>query len=68
VKHDRHTYNFEIQVIDLLQITKNQTKTDDYLNCSFRLINRIMHRSTESGMQRKDISKVPFEHISIDEK
>jgi transposase len=67
-KHDRHTYHFEKRVIDLLQITKNQTKTAEFMNCSFRLVNRIIHRCTERGMQRRDISKVPFEHISIDEK
>lgn len=67
-KHDRHTYHFEIRVIDLLQIAKNQTKTAEFMGCSFRLVNRIMHRCTERGMQRRDLSVVPFEHISIDEK
>lgn len=67
-KHSRHTFHFETRAIDLLQITKNQTKTAEFLNCSFRLINRILHRSTERGMGRRNISKVPFEHISIDEK
>lgn len=67
-KHDRHTFHFEIRVIDLLKITKNQTKTAEFMNCSFRLVNRIMHRSTERGMQRRSLSKLPFEHISIDEK
>jgi len=67
-KHDRHTYHFEIRVIDLLQITKNQTQTAEFMNCSFRLVNRIMHRCTERGMKRRDLSIVPFEHISIDEK
>jgi len=67
-KHDRHTFHFEIRVINLLQATKNQTKTAEFMNCSFRRVNRILHRSTERGMQRRDISTVPFEHISIDEK
>lgn len=67
-KHDRHTFYFEVRVIDLLQATKNQTKTAEFLNCSFRLVNRIMHRSAARGMERRSISKVPFEHISIDEK
>lgn len=67
-KHDRHTYHFEIRVIDLLQITKNQTKTAEFMNCGFRLVNKIMHRSTKRGMQRRVLSKVPFGHISIDEK
>ncbi len=67
-KYDRHTFHYETKVIDLLQITKNQTKTAMFMNCGFRLINRILHRCTERGMQRRNISKVPFEHISIDEK
>ena len=67
-KHDRHTYHFEIRVIDLLQITKNQTKTAEFMNCGFRLVNKIMHRSAERGMQRRSQSKLPFTHISIDEK
>ena len=67
-KHDRHTYHFEIRVIDLLQITKNQTKTAEFMNCGFRLVNKIMHRATERGMQGRSLSRLPFEHISIDEK
>lgn len=67
-KHDRHSYHFEIKVIDLLLATKNQTKTAEFMNCSFRLVNRIMHRSVERGIKRRDICKVPFEHISLDEK
>lgn len=67
-KHDRHSYHFEIKVIDLLLATKNQTKTAEFMNCSFRLVNRIMHRCVERGIKRRDIGKVPFEHISLDEK
>lgn len=67
-KHDRHTYHFEIKIINLLNATKNQTKTAEFMNCGFRLVNRIMHRCTERGMERRSISKTPFEHISIDEK
>jgi len=67
-KHDRHTFSFEVRVIDLLKATKNQSKTAEYLDCGFRLVNRIMHRCTQRGMNRRDCSYVPFEHISIDEK
>jgi transposase len=67
-KHDRHTYSFEIKVIDTLQATKNQTKTAELLRCSFRLVNRIIHQCTERGMLRREIQKHPIEHISIDEK
>lgn len=67
-KHDRHTYDFEIRVIDLLKVSKNQTRTAEFMNCSFRLVNRIIHRSTERGLQRRNISRFTFGHISIDEK
>lgn len=67
-KHDRHSYRFEIKVIDLLLATKNQTKTAEIMGCGFRLVNRIMHRCVERGLNRRDLSALPFEHISIDEK
>jgi len=67
-QHDRHTSHFEIRVIDLLQITRNQSKTAEFMNCSFRLVNRIIHRCTERGLSRRDKSFFRFEHISIDEK
>jgi transposase len=67
-RNDRHTHNFEVRVIDLLLITKNQTKTAAYLNCSFRLVNRIIHRSTERGMARRSSKYMSVENISIDEK
>lgn len=66
--YDRHTYQFESRVIDLLKITKNQTKTAEFLNCSFRLVNKIIHRSSERGLSRRDKNYFSFEHISIDEK
>jgi len=67
-KHDRHSYHFEIKVIDTLKATKNQTKTAALMNCSFRLVNRILHSCTKRGMKRRDTSKVSFEHIGVDEK
>jgi len=67
-KHDRHSSHFETKVIDLLLATKNQTKTAEFLSCSFRLVNRIMHRCVERGMERRNTDAMPFEHISIDEK
>ncbi len=67
-KHERHTYKFEHRVIDLLLATKNQTKTSEYLNVSFRVVNRIMHNSTERGMLRRSYEDLVFEHLSIDEK
>lgn len=67
-KHDRHTYSFEIKVIDTLNGTRNQTKTSELLGCSFRLANRIIHQSTERGLSRRDMQKQPIEDIGLDEK
>ncbi len=67
-KHDRHSYHFEIKVIELLMATRNQTKTAEFLGCSFRIVNRIMHRCVERGLERRNTHLYPFEHISIDEK
>ncbi|HDP55145.1 MAG TPA: hypothetical protein ENN24_05645 [Bacteroidetes bacterium] len=48
-KHDRHTFSFEIKGIDLLNATKDQSKTAAHLNCSFRLANRIKHRTPKGA-------------------
>jgi len=54
-------------VIDILQATKNQTKTAALLRMSFGQINRIMYNAVERGLSRRDnISEI--KHISIDEK
>lgn len=67
-KYERHTYKFENRVIDLLLATKNQTKTAEYIDVSFRIVNRIIHNSTERGMARRNHQDLVFEHLSIDEK
>src|SRR5699024_7624648 len=67
-KHERHTYLFERMAIDILQATKNQTKTAELLRCGFNIINRIIHTSTNRGLARRDIKDGIFEHLSIDEK
>ena len=64
----RHTFLFEHAVIDLLKATKNQTKTAEIMRCSFNLVNRILHLSTERGMSRRSHSYLKFDHLSIDEK
>ena len=58
---------FEEKVIDLLQATKNQTKTALLINCSFSMVNRIMHNSVERGMERRP-EELEFTNLSIDEK
>jgi transposase len=64
----RHTYHFETKAIKLLQATKNQTKTAEFLNCGFRLVNRVMHACTVRGMARRNLDKMTFEHVGLDEK
>jgi transposase len=58
----------EHAIIDLLLVTKNQTKTAELMRCGFNVINRVIHLSTERGMSRRNLSDLPFEHLSIDEK
>lgn len=66
-EYERHTYLFERLAIDILQSTKNQTKTAQLLRCGFNVINSIMHNSVARGLNRRP-KKHFFEHISIDEK
>jgi transposase len=67
-KHERHSYLFENSVIQLLQATKNQTQTASLLQCRFDLVNRILHRATRRGLERRKETEEVFEHVSIDEK
>lgn len=66
--HERHTYLFEHAVIDLLQASKNQTKTAQLMRCGFNVVNRILHLSVRRGMSRRNCSSMTFDHLSIDEK
>lgn len=65
--YERHTYLFERLAIDILKASKNQTQTAGLLRCGFNVVNRIIHRSVERGMERrpKDVS---FKNLSLDEK
>ncbi len=67
-KNERHTHLFERAVIDLLKASKNQTKTAEIMRCGFNIVNRIMHISTERGLDRRNFTELEFEHLSIDEK
>lgn len=67
-RHERHSYLFEHAAIDLLKATKNQSKTAQLLRCGFNVINRIIHRSTQRGLARRNTASETFEHLSIDEK
>ena len=64
---DRHTYLFERRVIDTLLATKNQTKSSSLLQCSFSMVNRIIHQSTQRGLERRD-GEIVYKQLSIDEK
>lgn len=64
---ERHTYLFGSLAIDVLQSTKNQSKTAKLLRCGFNVINRIIHNSTARGLGRRPDNLI-FEHLSIDEK
>lgn len=65
--YERHTYLFECLTIDLLKATKNQTQTMKLLRCGFNVVNRIIHRSVERGMERRP-KDVAFTNLSLDEK
>jgi transposase len=66
--YGRNTYLFETAVIDLLKASKNQTKTAQLMRCGFNVVNSIMHRSVERGMDRRSYDQIVFDHLSIDEK
>ena len=63
----RYTHLFESKVIDTLLATKNQTKTRELLQCSFNVVNRIMHRATERGLKKRGSDTI-YTQLSIDEK
>ncbi len=61
-----YTDAFERWTINLLQATKNQTKTAELLRSKFDTVNRILHRSVARGMKRRSLDAIA--HVSIDEK
>ena len=67
-KYNRYTSKFESKVIALLLATKNQTKTASFMQCGFRVVNSIIHKSTERGLSRRNLQDVKFRNLSIDEK
>lgn len=66
-KSSRHTRLFERLTIDLLRMTKNQTKTAVLLRTSFDSVHHIMHRAVERGLSLRQ-ETVPIVHLGIDEK
>lgn len=67
-KNERHSYLFEIAVIQLLLATRNQTQTTKLMRCSFDVVNRIMHNATKRGLERRKDEKGEIERVGIDEK
>ena len=64
---ERYTHLFCSAVIQLLQFTRNQTKTAEFFKTSFDVINRLMQKAVERGLKRRD-SELPIDSIGIDEK
>jgi len=60
------TYLFESRVIDLLKISKNQTKTAYFFDTTFDIIHGIMQRAVERGLKRRDLCGISV--LSLDEK
>lgn len=58
--NDHHTYLFECHVLDTLLITKNQTGTAFLTKSHFNLINRILHRAVERGLERRNKGSLVF--------
>lgn len=67
-KHNRHTYLFEWGVINLLLVSKNQTRTAELMRCKFDVVNRIMGNATRRGLERRKEEKEEITEVSIDEK
>lgn len=64
---NRHTFLFEILVIDWLLASKNQTQTSKMLRCGFNLVNRIMHNACQRGLDSRR-ENIIYKQVSIDEK
>ena len=60
------TYLFESRVIDLLKISKNQTKTAYFFDTTFDIIHGIMQRAVERGLKQRDLYGISA--LSLDEK
>ncbi len=67
-KNERHSYLFEIAVIEILLATMNQTQTMKLMRCSFDIVNRILHNASERGMERRKAEKGQIKRVGIDEK
>jgi transposase len=62
----RFTKPFERYAIDLVQATKNRSKSAKLLKLSWDQINGIMQRAVERGLEKRTHERI--EHLGIDEK
>jgi transposase len=60
------TYLFETKVIETLKLSKNQTKTADYLSTTFDIVHGIMKRAVARGLKSRKLDDVFA--IGLDEK
>lgn len=65
---ERYTHLFSSAVIQLLQFTKNQSKTAQFFATSFDVVNSIMNKAVERGMENRKEEHYEIEAIGIDEK
>ena len=65
--HDSFTYLFSDHVVDLLSASYNQTKTAELAGTTFDIVNRIMTKSVERGLVRRELDD-SVTKIGIDEK
>lgn len=61
-----YTYLFENKVIEVLQMSKNQSRTADYFNTTYDIVHGIMERAVLRGLKRRDLNGTRA--ISLDEK
>jgi transposase len=65
---ERYTYLFEVAVIKLLQLCKNQSKTAWYFKVSYDIVNRIMKQSVQRGLRLREAEDALIHTIGLDEK
>lgn len=61
-----YTHLFENKVIEVLQLSKNQTQTAYFFNTTFSIVHGIMERAVARGLSKRDLTDLRA--ISIDEK
>lgn len=64
---ERYTFLFSAAIIQLLQLTKNQTKTAQFFNTTFDVVHGIMSKAVERGLRLRS-KETAIDSIGIDEK